>query len=184
MSSGFEFVTEQNGHVFQIDLDRLITESRELWLQWDQERKTSEEEDSVAEATRGLRFWRPAASASKVHLSDIERLLRIIRKEKWLGQTGVQSLQKMAVALLETIDAKNTLIETLAKENKTRGSRLRSLVRHASGEVHDEVDIEPKEDRKKTPPPEIEFEQPRLSTASEDGLVAIANVKLKRNKRC
>lgn len=175
--------------MFQIELDRLISESRELWQQWDRERKRSSEEDSAAEATRGLRFWRTSAtaSASKVHLSDIERLLKVIRKEKWLGQAGVQSLQKMAEALLETIEAKNTLIETLTKENKTRGSRLRSLVRHSSGDIPDEKVDGPEQqpqDRLETPPPEIEFEQPRLATASEDSLISISNVKLKRNKRC
>lgn len=173
--------------MFQIDLDRLITESRELWQLWERERRSSTEDESEAETARGLRFWRPAASASKVHLSDIEKLLKIIRKEKWLGQTGIESLQKMTVALLETIEAKNTLIEALSKGNKTRGSRLQSLVRHSSGEIPDESEKsqEEPETRTKTPPPEIEFEQPRLSsTAPEDSLISIANVKLKRNKRC
>ena len=143
-------------------------------------------------SSRSLKFWRPA-SQNRFYLSDIERFLRIIQKEKWLGQTGVESLQKMSIALLKTIESKNMLIETLTLENKTRGSRLQSLVRHCVDDDDAAETVPPREAEKRqllqpdclTTPPEIEFEQPHRTPAPDDVLISITNVNLKRrNKRC
>jgi len=94
----------------------------------------------------------------------------------------------MTVALLETIESKDTLIETMSRETKTRGSRLRCLLRHSSGDL-EEVEEDRLQQRQQRPdqlttPPEIEFEQPRHSAENEDSLISIANVKFERNRKC
>ncbi len=179
----------------QVDVERLITESCQLWRQFDTECKNLKENDSAIEESRGLRFWKPA-SENKLYLSDIERFLKIIRTEKWLGQTGIESLQKMSIALLETIESKTTLIETLSRINKTRGSRLQSLIKSSFGndgddEDQDEVRQNPGKqilnksvENSLTASPEIDFEQPNRTSTAEDSLISIANVKLKRNRKC
>ena len=173
-------------------MERLITESCQLWRQFDVECKKSKENEEPIEDSRGLRFWRPSTE-NKLYLSDIERFLKIIRTEKWLGQTGIESLQKMSIALLETIESKTTLVETLSKANRTRGSRLQSLVKTSFGNDEEDLDEVGQSPEKQssdknaeslTTPPEIDFEQPNRSVTAEDTLISITNVKLKRDKKC
>ena len=92
-------------------------------------------------------------------------------------------MQKMAVALLETIESKNKLTETLTLENRTHGTRLQSLVRHLADEDGETL---PKAAKQKeqldclTTPPEIEFEQPHRSLSPEDDFISVTNVNLKQ----
>jgi hypothetical protein len=102
----------------------------------------------------------------------------------------------MSIALLETIESKTTLIETLSRINKTRGSRLQSLIKSSFGndgddEDQDEVRQNPGKqilnksvENSLTASPEIDFEQPNRTSTAEDSLISIANVKLKRNRKC
>ena len=138
--------------------------------------------------TRGLKFWRPALQ-NKLYLADIERFLRIIRTEKWLGQSGVESLQKMALALLETIESKDTLLGTLSRTNKTFGGRLQCLVRCTMGEVDQEEEQHQQQDKSKqvenclTTPPEIGYEQPN-HRADEPLFSIVNNVNLQKDRKC
>ena len=138
--------------------------------------------------TRGLKFWRPALQ-NKLYLADIERFLRIIRTEKWLGQSGVESLQKMALALLETIESKDTLLGTLSRTNKTFGGRLQCLVRCTMGEVDQEEEQHQQQDKSKqvenclTTPPEIGYEQPNHRT-NEPLFSIVNNVNLQKDRKC
>ena len=141
--------------------------------------------------SRGLTFLRPALQ-NKLYLEDIERFLRIIRTEKWLGQSGVESLQKMALALLETIESKNTLLGTLSRTNKTFGGRLQCLVRCTMGEVDQEEEQQQQQqqqDKSKqvenclTTPPEIGYEQPNHRT-DEPLFTIVNNVNLQRDRKC
>lgn len=139
-------------------------------------------------SSRSLKFWRPA-SQNRFYLSDIERFLRIIRTEKWLAQSGIESLQKMALALLETIESKTSLLGTLSRTNKTFGTRLQCLVRCSMGEVECVEEEQEQEDKSKqiepslTTPPEIGYEQP--NHRSDEPIFSIVNnVNLKRDRKC
>ena len=141
--------------------------------------------------SRGLTFLRPALQ-NKLYLADIERFLRIIRTEKWLGQSGVESLQKMALALLETIESKNTLLGTLSRSNKTFGGRLQCMVRCTMGEVDQEEEQQQQQqqqDKSKqvenclTTPPEIGYEQPNHRT-DEPLFTIVNNVNLQSERKC
>ena len=185
-----------------MDVDRLITESSQLWQHWETELKNAKEcVGGHLEPQRRLRFWKTASlteTENKLYLSDIERFLKIIRTEKWLGQAGVESLQKMALALLETIESKSTLLETMTKTNKTLGSRLRCLVRSSSGDVDGEEEEAEHQLTQQSQqqhhaegvelitPPEIDFEQPnRQQHGAEETIISIVkNVHSKRNRRC
>ncbi len=78
-----------------------------------------------------------------------------------MGQAGVESLQKMSLALLETIESKSTLLEMTTKTNKTLGSRLRCIVRSSSGDLDEEEEQQQPQQQHQQQQQHVELTTPR-----------------------